>query len=252
MNAAAPRHAVDVDLLRDLGAQLGYPIPDAAADLFERYAAAILAANARMNLTRIVAPDEIARRHFLDSLICLRGLSDSDAGPQRPLRCVDVGSGAGLPGIALKILRPAWSVTLVEATGKKAAFLAEIVADLGLRDVHVLAARAEDVGREPLHRERYDLAVARAVALLPILVEYLLPLVRPGGRALALKGEDVTAEVANAGRALETLGGRLVELQPYAIPGVPGTHHLVILEKIRPTPPSYPRRPGQAGRRPLG
>lgn len=253
--AMAGRCDLNEAILVRAGEQLGF-----AADLgpevvqrLARYASEIVLANERVNLTRILRPDEIALRHFLDSLICLRGLgelSEIDG-----LSCIDVGAGAGLPGLALALVRPNWRISLVESVGKKADFLRHVCAlpSLELADRStVLAARAEDVGRDPAHREAHDLVVARALAPMPSLVEYLLPLLRVGGRCLALKGADIEAEMAQAERAIQVLGGRLVELQPYTLPGLPEPRTLVVIEKIARTQAAYPRRAGLPTRRPIG
>lgn len=176
-----------------------------------------------------------------DSLVLLPYLGDAT-------RVVDVGSGGGLPGLPLKLARPELEMTLIEADQAKAAFLVQAVARLGLRGVEVLAVRAEDAGRDPRHREAYDVAVARAVAALPALAELCLPLVKVGGRLLAQKtrAEDVQA----AARAIATLGGevRSVEQAPSA---ARGHGVVVVVDKVRPTPDAYPRRPGLPVRRPL-
>lgn len=242
--------ALNSALLRQVGARLGFGddlTPEVVAR-FERYAAEMVVWNQRVNLTRITRPDEIAIQHFLDSLICLRGLRE---GTGASLRCIDVGTGAGLPGLPLGIVRPDWRLTLVDSVGKKTAFLSHVVEVLAMPGVTVLHARAEDVGRMPAHRATYDLAVARAVVALPVLAEFLLPLVTVGGRMLVLKGSEIDAEVAAMRPALGMLGGRLVEVQPYTLPGVEHTRHLVVVEKVRSTRAAYPRRAGEPGRRPL-
>ena len=177
-----------------------------------------------------------------DSLVLLDHLGTA-------VRVVDVGSGGGLPGLPLKIARPDLSMTLVEADQAKAAFLVQACAALGLRDVEVIARRAEDVGRDPRYRESFEVAVARALAPMPVLVELCLPLVRVGGRLLAQKteGEDVGA----AEHAIQLLGGSLVGV--IAAPsGVRQTGTVVDVHKVRPTPDAYPRRPGVPARKPLG
>jgi 16S rRNA (guanine527-N7)-methyltransferase len=242
--------ALDGELLARVAAARGVALSQSHIAAFEHYAAELVDWNTRVNLTRIVGPDEIAVRHFLDSLVCLRGLAD-DVAPAEALSCIDVGSGAGLPGLALKIVRPAWRMTLVESVGKKTTFLRHVVDVLGLRDVTVLTARAEEIGRDPAHRERHDLAVARGVADLPVLAEYLVPLLRVGGRMLALKGEGGPDEASRTAPGLLILGAHLIDVQPYDLPGVPGTRHLVIAEKTAPTPAKYPRRPGVPEKRPL-
>lgn len=176
-----------------------------------------------------------------DSLVLLDHLGEAAS-------VVDVGSGGGLPGLPLKIARPGLIVTLVEADQAKAAFLVRACAALELRDVAVLARRAEEVGRDPLFRESFDVAVARALAPMPVLAELCLPLVRVGGRLLAQKTDREDLE--GAGRAVEALGGSLnrVVAAPSSVRQA-GT--VVIVDKIRPTPPAYPRRPGVPARRPL-
>jgi 16S rRNA (guanine527-N7)-methyltransferase len=176
-----------------------------------------------------------------DSCVLLDHLGEAE-------KVVDVGSGGGLPGLPLKIMLPGLNMTLVEADQAKAAFLVRACAALGLRDVQVLARRAEDVGRDPLYRESFDVAVARALAPMPVLVELCLPLVRVGGRLLAQKTES--EDMDSAGRAIDALGGALssVVAAPSAARGA-GT--IAIVDKIRPTPPAYPRRAGVPARRPL-
>jgi len=176
-----------------------------------------------------------------DSLVLLDHLAEAT-------RIVDVGSGGGLPGLPLKIARPHLSVTLIEADQAKAAFLVRACAALGLSDVQVLARRAEDVGQDPIYRESFDAALARALAPMPVLVELCLPLVRVGGRLLAQKTESEDLDVAR--RAIETLGGAMnsVVAAPSSVRRA-GT--VVVVDKVRPTPAAYPRRAGVPARKPL-
>jgi len=176
-----------------------------------------------------------------DSLVLLEHLGEGQ-------KMVDVGSGGGLPGLPLKIARPDLSVTLVEADQDKAAFLVRACAELGLRDVQVLARRAEEVGHEPLYREAFDIAVARAVAPMRVLAELCLPLVKVGGRLLAQKTES--EELSAAGHAIEAMGGVLKAVIP-APSAARGSGTVVIVDKVRSTPPAYPRRPGVPKRKPL-
>lgn len=222
----------------------GLSLTPAQISQFAAYAAELRAWNERINLTAITDEREIVTRHFLDSLRLALSWGDS------PESLVDIGSGAGFPGLPLKILRPQLRLTLVESVGKKAAFLKHLSSLLGLDEVVVLTARAEQVGRDPQHREQYDVATARAVAELRVLAEYCLPLCRVGGRALAPKGAQIDDEVQRAQRAVELLGGRIAAVEPVELPGVePRT--LVVLEKIAPTPPAYPRAVSVPARRPL-
>lgn len=207
--------------------------------------------NTRFNLTAITDLEGVQIRHFLDSLSCLLALTPSGAGQSRPLALIDVGSGAGFPGLPLKIVCPAWQLTLVEATGKKTHFLQYLVDRLGLAGVTVINERAEQIGRDPAHREAYDWVLARAVAPMATLAEYLLPLCRVGGCCLAQKGEDAAAEVRGAEHAINVLGGQLNRLVPVELPGLAERRHLVLVDKLAPTPAKYPRRPGVPTKRPL-
>jgi 16S rRNA (guanine527-N7)-methyltransferase len=166
-------------------------------------------------------------------------------------KIIDVGSGAGFPGLPLKIICPRMQLTLVESVGKKANFLRHIVNTLGLQDVQIHQERVETMGQKPAHRQKYDWAIARAVANMPVLVEYLMPLVRVGGAAIAMKGESAPAEVQTAEHAIRVLGGHLRKLIPVTLPGVVDERYLVVIDKIAATPPGYPRKVGVPARKPL-
>lgn len=230
-----------------VGARFGIRLTRRQLEAFTWYAGELLAWNERVNLTAITDPAAIESKHFVDSLSCLLALK-----PRPGDRLVDIGTGAGFPGLPLKIVLPGLQVTLVEATGKKAEFCQHVVDGLALEGVTVVHARAEEVGQMPAHRQAYDWAVARAVAGLPVLAEYLMPLVRLGGRAIAQKGESGPAEAHAAEAALRLLGGRVQQLIPVELPRIPETRYLVVMEKTAATPSEYPRRPGQPARRPLG
>lgn len=213
---------------------------------FERFEKELLDWNARMNLTAIREAEGIRAKHFLDSLSCLLAWRENAPGS-----LIDVGTGAGFPGLPLKILYPSMALTLVESVGKKTEFCRHVTGVLGLERVEVLAARAEEVGQMPKHRERYDWAVARAVANLPILVEFLLPLVKVGGSVLAQKGESGPAEAQSAEKAIRLLGGRLRQVIKVTLPGVVDERYLVVIDKVAATPPNYPRRVGIPAKKPL-
>jgi 16S rRNA (guanine527-N7)-methyltransferase len=215
-------------------------------EAFARYSNELREWNKHFNLTAITEPEGIEVRHFLDSLTCMLAMSADTSD-----RVIDIGTGAGFPGIPLKIICPNMRLTLVEATRKKAEFCRHVVKILDLEQVSVIHGRAEDVGQEQSHRQVYDLALARAVAPLPILVEYLLPFLRVGGRAIAQKGETAHAEAHDAEAALGILGGRVSRLISVELPGVAETRYLVVIKKIAATPDKYPRRAGMPEKRPL-
>ena len=212
----------------------------------ETYNQELIAWNKIHNLTAIREPEQARVKHFLDSLSACLVMNGS------PIeRVIDVGTGAGFPGLPLKILYPQMQLTLVESIGKKADFCEFVVAKLGLENVEVIQTRAEELGRLAAHREQYDWALARAVAVMPVLLEYLLPLVRVGGSVLAMKGESGPAEAQTAENAAQILGGHLRQLHPLTLPGVVEERYLVVVDKIAATPEKYPRRVGIPAKRPL-
>jgi len=212
----------------------------------EHYEQQLIAWNARYNLTAVKEPEKIRTRHFLDSLTCLCVMRKSSME-----KVIDIGTGAGFPGLPIKIIQPGIKLTLVDSVGKKAEFCRHIVSELKLEGVEVIQSRAEEIGRDGRHRQRYDWALARAVALLPILLEYTLPLVRVGGSVLAMKGESAHSEVHNGENAMKVLGGHLREVLPVHLPGVAEDHHLIVVDKVAATPDGYPRRIGIPAKRPL-
>ncbi len=226
---------------------LGIQLTERQRAAFDLYARELVEWNRKFNLTSITDPEQIRIKHFLDSLSCWLAMES-----QPPGALADIGTGAGFPGIPLKIIQPDIHLTLVEATGKKAGFLLHLVQFLRLEDVHVATNRAEEFGRVVAHREAFDWAVARAVAPMAVLAEYLLPLVKIGGHALAQKGKDAGAEVEASKVAIKKLGGEISELNKVDVPGLEEERYLVIIKKISPTPETYPRRPGIPSKRPLG
>jgi 16S rRNA (guanine527-N7)-methyltransferase len=226
---------------------LSLNLSSAQLQAFLRYSQELVEWNQRFNLTAITDQEGIEVRHFLDSLTCTIAM-----GSCMGQRVIDIGTGAGFPGIPLKIVCPQLELTLIEATRKKVEFCEWIVENLGLENVRVIHARAEEIGQEPSHRESYDWALARAVAPLPVLVEYMLPVLKVGGRALAQKGETAHAEVHDAEKALTVLGGRVDRVIPVELPGVVENRFLILIDKLAASPPQYPRRAGVPSKRPLG
>lgn len=209
----------------------------------EAFARAVLEKNKVMNLTAITDEADFARLHLLDSAALL------NVADFRGKRVVDVGTGAGFPGVPLRILCPDVRMTLLDSTGKRIDFLRETCDALGLTDVDCVHERAEEFAAE--HRESFDLATSRAVAVLPILCELCLPLIKVGGQFLAMKSARSDEELDSAMDAITTLGGRLADVADYAIPGSDVTHRVIVIDKVDRTPKQYPRQFGQIKKKPL-
>lgn len=208
-----------------------------------RYAELLAERNKVMNLTAITEPADIAALHFLDSAALLT-LADF-----RGRRVADVGTGAGFPGLPLRILEPSIELTLLDSLNKRVGFLKEVCAELGLTDVACVHARAEEFAAG--HRETFDIVTSRAVASLPMLSELCLPLVKPGGWFLAMKSVDSGAELESAAHAIEVLGGAVERTEDYAIPGTDVLHRLIFIKKVRETPKKYPRTFAKIKKNPL-
>jgi len=233
-------------LVQEARTLFGLTLSDRQVRALSVYESELMEWNSKFNLTAIRDEASIRTKHYLDSFSCVLAWKSNP-----PARLIDVGTGAGFPGLPLKILYPAMRLTLVESVGKKAAFCQHMVELLRLTDVDVMQARAETVGQDPRHRESYDWAVARAVAKLNVLTEYLLPLVKLGGGMLAQKGETGPAEAQAAENAMKLLGGRLSSIVPVHLPGVADDRYLIVVEKAAATPPKYPRKPGIPVKTPL-
>jgi 16S rRNA (guanine527-N7)-methyltransferase len=231
-------------------AALGVPLDGARVAAFARYRDLLLDWNARFNLTAITDPAAVETRHFLDSLTVAAALPPEMRA--RPLRVLDVGAGAGFPGLALAIALPAWRVTLLEATAKKVRFLDTVIAELRLSNATTIAGRAEEVAHQPQHRAAYDLVTARAVAALPTLLEYCAPFAKAGGLLVLPKKGDLADELAAGRRAAPLLGARLLDPLPVTVPPLDDGRVLVLARQERPAPPQYPRAAGAPAKRPLG
>ncbi|MCC6804587.1 MAG: 16S rRNA (guanine(527)-N(7))-methyltransferase RsmG [Anaerolineae bacterium] len=232
--------------LAEAAARLELALSPEQEVLFDLYARELAVWNEQVNLTAITDLDAVRVRHFLDSLTILRAV------PLPPgTRVIDVGTGAGFPGLPLRIVCPEIHVTLLEATGKKVAFLQHLIDLFKLDGVTTVNARAEDAGHDPALRGMFDVVLARAVARLPSLLEYLLPFAKVGGVCIAMKGRTAQAEAGDSARALATLGGRIRSIETFHLLGIDEPHHLVIVEKTAPTPRDYPRKPGIPTRKPL-
>lgn len=219
--------------------------PADAADVLERYGEALLRQNQVMNLTAITEPEQVARLHMLD---CAAAASMLELCGKQVL---DVGSGAGFPGLVWRLLTPDCEMTLLDSLEKRVSWLRTVAPELGAADVRCVHGRAEELGQDTAWRERYDVVTSRAVADLRMLSELCLPFVKVGGVFAALKSVECGDEVNAAARGISILGGRLLPWRDYTIPGSNVRHRLVLVEKVRPTPAKYPRRFAKLKSKPL-
>ena len=248
-----------MERIRTVLQEAGIPVSDRQLTLLEEYYQMVIAKNQVMNLTAITEREEFILLHFLDSLAPLyadAGLRElfgftGDSSAPKKVRLIDVGTGAGFPGIPLKIICPHLEVTLLDSLQKRVLFLNEVAEQLSLTGITAIHSRAEDGARQPVLRDSFDLAVSRAVANLSALSEYVLPLVRTGGHFLSYKSGEVADELKQAGRALRLLGGRAEDPVYTELPGAGEKRSFILIRKERPTPKTYPRKAGTAKKDPL-
>ena len=234
------------EILAARAAEAGIPLTAEQIGQFSVYHEMLLDWNTRMNLTALTAPEDVAVKHIIDSLTAYDAALFDGA---RTL--IDVGTGAGLPGIPLAVYAPHLTVTLLDSLNKRVRFLTEVTAAMGLPNVRCIHARAEEAARTTEHRAAYDIVVSRAVARLPVLLEYTLPFVRVGGTLLALKGRAYAEEQKEARRAAEVLGGGRITARPVHLPGLDDVRAILTVTKERQTPAASPRGGGAPTRRPL-
>jgi 16S rRNA (guanine527-N7)-methyltransferase len=233
-------------LLVQEAASYGITLNEKQLQQFSRYMDLLIEWNMRINLTAIVDRQEIEVRHFIDSLACT-----TITGNLSKEQIMDVGSGAGFPGLPLKIVYPSAKLFLLDSSLKKCQFLEVVIFELGLKDVSILNDRVEDIGHSPDHRSSYDWVLARGVAKMNILAEYMLPLCRQGGSVIAFKGKNAKSETRDALTAFSILGGSEPKTYKIKLPGSAAEHYLVVVEKVGVTPVRYPRRVGIPKKRPL-
>lgn len=221
---------------------------------FDRFAQLLIAENQKYNLTRIDSPEQVEVRHFLDSLAGIDVLDELSKKAGKPLKILDIGSGAGFPGLVLAIVRPQWQIASLEATGKKATFQKMVCDGLALKNVTVLNVRAEDIAHHAAYRQQFDAVTARALAAMPILAELSLGFVKPVGLSLYWKGPTADEELAAATPAIEQMGAQVQQAAAYTLPtgeDEPAKLSLIICKKIKPTPKQYPRAFGLIKKKPL-
>jgi len=227
--------------------KLGLELNPRQLEQFQIYYQELIDWNQRVNLTAITGYEEVQIKHFLDSLTVVLALKQ----PVSDISLIDVGTGAGIPGIPLKILLPDIRLVLLDATAKKAAFLHHIKHKLGLDNVEIIVGRAEEVAHEAQYREKFELVLSRAVARLPTLVELILPFCAIGGSFIAQKKGAIDSEISQAARAISLLGGNLREVKRVDLEEFADERWLIIIDKVSSTPHQYPRRPGMPAKRPL-
>ena len=233
------------EILAARGAEAQLSFTEEQLAQFTRYYELLVETNKVMNLTAITEPEEVVVKHMVDSL-----LAYEDGMQGKTL--VDVGTGAGFPGVPLKIYCPSLRVTLVDSLGKRLRFLQQIIDELGLKGIRCEHLRAEDAGRSKKHREQYDYVTARAVARLSVLSEYCLPLAKKGGQFIALKGSRFAEEIEEGEAAVKILGGKIISAEPVKLPGLDDGRAIIKIAKIKATPAQYPRKAGTPEKQPLG
>ncbi len=238
-------------IVSDYSGREGLGLTGEQLTMLDTYASMLVKTNEVMNLTNITDDEGIAVRHFIDSLTLVSYIrAEQEKAGKKDLTVIDVGTGAGFPGVVLKIAMPELRLTLLDSLNKRLGFLNEVSTALGLTDVKTVHGRAEDAGRDKALREKYDISCARAVANLPVLCEYCLPFLRQGGAFLAMKG-NVDEEEQASSKAISVLGGRKEKTDKFLLPGTDMNRSIVVVRKIRPTPASYPRQAGKPSKNPL-
>ena len=224
--------------------KLGINLSEIQLKQFYNYMNLLIEWNKKINLTAIIEPDEIILKHFVDSLTISKYISDGT-------KVVDVGTGAGFPGIPLKIVRQDVDITLLDSLQKRINFLEEVINELNLEKIKTVHSRVEDFGKNKEYREEFDIATSRAVANLSTLSEYLLPLVKVGGKVISMKGSLIQEELENSKNAIKILGGQIEKVDEFDLPNSDISRNIVLIDKIKNTPNRYPRKAGEPSKKPL-
>ena len=211
---------------------------------FEKYMNLLLEWNEKINLTAITQSDEVKLKHFVDSLTVLKYINDDD-------KVIDIGTGAGFPGIPLKIMNENTKITLLDSLNKRINFLNIVIETLNLRNIQAIHGRAEEIARNKLYREKYDVAVSRAVANLSTLTEYMLPFVKVGGKCICMKGANVNEELERAQNAIKELGGEIERVDNFYLSDNDNERNIIVIKKVKETNPKYPRKAGTPSKEPL-
>lgn len=235
-----------IDEMKQAALDYGIELSGQQLQQFNRYYELLVEWNEKMNLTAITEPHDVAVKHMIDSLTAYDAVLF-----QGKISVIDVGTGAGFPGLPLKILCPSIQLTLMDSLNKRVNFLQTVVNELGLSNVNCVHARAEEGARNKAYREQFDIAVSRAVARLPVLCEYCLPFVKRGGHFLALKGMQYQEENEEAGKAIKVMGGTDTRIRSVKLPGLDDIRAVITVTKGMPTPKAYPRKAGTPAKKPL-
>ena len=230
--------------LKQLSEKIDVDITENQISKFYDYMNLLLEWNEKINLTAITKPDEIILKHFVDSMTVLRYLKEDKS-------IIDVGTGAGFPGVPIAIVNKNVSITLMDSLNKRILFLNDIKEKLNLDNVKTIHSRAEDLGRNKLNREKYDVAISRAVANLTTLSEYLLPFVKVGGKCICMKGANVQEEINESKKAIQVLGGKIEKVDEFCLPGTDMKRNIIVIRKIKQTDKKYPRKAGIPSKEPI-
>lgn len=233
-------------ILEKLSSAIGYDLSNQQINQFNQFYEMLIDKNKVMNLTAITEYDEVVLKHFIDSIVIYKKISDD-----KVKSIIDVGTGAGFPGIPLKILFPDIRLTLLDSLNKRILFLNEVINKLGLKDIDCIHGRAEDIGHLPEYREQYDLSVSRAVANLSSLSEYCIPFVRVGGKFISYKSGNIEEELKDAKSAIQLLGSKIDDVEKYTLPNSDMQRSLVVIRKVKTLSKKYPRKAGMPTKQPL-
>lgn len=223
---------------------IGVEITESQAEKFYTYMCLLLEWNEKMNLTAITDPMEVIIKHFIDSITISKEI-------EKDKKVIDIGTGAGFPGIPLKIIRPDISVTLLDSLNKRITFLNAVIEALKLENIDAVHGRIEELGKNKKYREQYDYATSRAVANLPVLSEYMLPMVKVGGKCICMKGANVEEEILEAKKAIQILGGKIEKADEFLLGDTDMKRNIIVIKKEKVTPEKYPRKAGTPAKEPL-
>ena len=232
------------DLMIEYGKEISIEFTEEQLQQFYQYMQLLLEWNEKMNLTAIVEPKEIILKHFIDSVTILKYIDKNKT-------LIDIGTGAGFPGIPVKIMRPDIEVTVLDSLNKRIHFLEEVINQLGLKKIETVHARIEEYGKNRKYRESYDIATSRAVANLTTLSEYMLPMVKVGGISICMKGAEIEEEFSKSQKAIDILGGKIQKVDTFILPKSDNKRNIILIEKRKLTPSKYPRKPGTPSKDPL-